>query len=89
MVEVGSAQHPDSPGSVVRLTDREMEILQCLPTRLSVLEIGAYMNISPNTVKSHLRSIYSKLGVGSRNQAILEGSKRRLLAPQARFLVMH
>jgi LuxR family maltose regulon positive regulatory protein len=89
MVEIRSTEDADSPGLPVRLTDRELEILQCLPTRLSVLEIGARMSISPNTVKSHLRSIYSKLGVRTRNEAILEGSNRRLLAHHTRFLVMH
>lgn len=71
------------------LTGREMEVLQCLPTRLSTVEIGESLHISPNTVKTHLRSIYNKLGVKSRNEAILQGAKYHLVAEQAERLVRH
>jgi DNA-binding CsgD family transcriptional regulator len=69
------------------LTDREMEVLQRLPTRLSTVEIGQSLNISPNTVKTHLRSIYHKLGVRSRNEAIIQGVKFRLIARDSEWLV--
>ena len=71
------------------LTDREMEILQCLPTRLSTIEIGEVLHISPNTVKTHLRSIYSKLSARSRNEAILQGAKYRLISKDSEWLVRH
>ena len=71
------------------LTDREMEVLQCLPTRLSTVEIGESLNISANTVKTHLRSIYNKLGARSRNEAILQGAKYHLVGEQAERLVRH
>ena len=40
-----------------------------LPSRLTIREIGDELGISVNTVKFHLRVIYRKLGVGSRNEA--------------------
>ena len=43
------------------LTDREREILDYLPTRLSNTEIAAHLYVSVNTLKSHLRHIYTKL----------------------------
>jgi LuxR family maltose regulon positive regulatory protein len=71
------------------MTDREMEVLQFLPTRLSTIEIAQYLNISPNTVKSHLRSIYKKLAVRSRNEAILRSTRYRLVAKNSEWVVKH
>jgi DNA-binding CsgD family transcriptional regulator len=87
-----SIQHSESTShadAAKPLTDREMEILQCLPTRMSTTEIAESLHISPNTVKTHLRSIYSKLGVRSRNEAILEGVRCSLIAKQSKWLVPH
>ncbi len=69
------------------LTDREMEVLQCLPTRLTTNEIGEALNISPNTVRTHLRSIYSKLSARSRNEAVLHGVRYRLVPANSEWLV--
>jgi DNA-binding CsgD family transcriptional regulator len=69
------------------LTDRELEVLQCLPTRLSTLEIGRRLRISPNTVKTHLKNIYRKLGARSRNEAILRGAQLHLLSSDSATLV--
>jgi LuxR family transcriptional regulator, maltose regulon positive regulatory protein len=80
---------PERPILERPLTDREMEILQCLPTRLSTNEIGEVLHISPNTVKTHLRSIYSKLSARSRNEAILQGAKYRLISKDSEWLVRH
>lgn len=52
------------------LTEREREILGHLSTTRSISEIAAALHISPNTLKTHLKSIYRKLGVESRRQAI-------------------
>jgi len=51
------------------LTDRELSVLRMLPSRLTIREIGTELGISVNTVKFHLRVIYRKLGVGSRDEA--------------------
>ncbi len=69
------------------LTGRELEVLHCLPTRLSTIDIGAKLHISPNTVKTYLKNIYQKLGVGSRNEAILRASELRLLSKDSAALV--
>ena len=52
------------------LTDRELGVLRLLPTELSLREIGAELFVSLNTVKTHVRSIYLKLGASSREQAV-------------------
>lgn len=51
------------------LTEREREILKYLNDGMSRKEISDVLNVSQNTVKSHLKNIYSKLGVHSRAEA--------------------
>jgi LuxR family maltose regulon positive regulatory protein len=51
------------------LTAAELRILKLLPTS-TYLQIAETLYISRNTVKVHLRSVYQKLGVASRAQAI-------------------
>jgi len=52
------------------LSDRELALLRLLPTRLTNSEIGSECFMSVNTVKTHLKSVYSKLGVSSRAEAV-------------------
>lgn len=52
------------------LTQRELDLLAYLPTRLSNLEIAHRLYVSVNTVKSHLKNIYRKLEVTSRDRAV-------------------
>ena len=52
------------------LTEREIEVLALLATGMSNAEIGAELFISVNTVKSHLKNVYSKLGVSNRTGAL-------------------
>ena len=66
-----------------RLTDRELEVLRYLPTRLSNGEIAGSLSISQNTVKTHLKEIYRKLHVGCRNEAIVAATKQNLLPPES------
>lgn len=52
------------------LSDREQEILHWVRTGKTNLEIGMILNISPNTVKNHLKRIFQKLDVSCRAQAV-------------------
>ena len=61
------------------LSERELSVLRYLPSRLSNREIGAELYVSLNTVKSHLKAIYRKLGVESRDEAVRRGRQLGLL----------
>ena len=61
------------------LTDREREILDYLPTRLSNTEIAAHLYVSVNTLKSHLRHIYTKLAATNRDEAVARATDLGLL----------
>ncbi|HEU5472647.1 MAG TPA: LuxR C-terminal-related transcriptional regulator [Actinophytocola sp.] len=54
----------------VALTDRERTVLQLLPTVRSLDEIADDLTLSTNTVKTHIRTLYGKLGVGTRRDAV-------------------
>ena len=64
---------PDRAG--IRLTSRELSLVELLPTHLSYAEIGARLYLSVNTVKSNLKSVYRKLDVTTRAEAV-EASRR-------------
>ncbi|MET0447495.1 MAG: LuxR C-terminal-related transcriptional regulator [Aeromicrobium sp.] len=68
-----------SSGLVAPLSSREDEVLQYLPTPLDRDELCAILFISKNTLKSHLRSIYRKLGVDSRRDAVQKARALELL----------
>jgi DNA-binding NarL/FixJ family response regulator len=61
------------------LTGRELDVLTLLARGKSNKEIGVGLYISETTVKSHLRSIFSKLNVLSRTEAIAAASRRGLV----------
>jgi LuxR family maltose regulon positive regulatory protein len=52
------------------LSERELAVLRLLPTELSQREIGDALYVSLNTVKSHTRRIFAKLGVSGRDDAV-------------------
>jgi DNA-binding NarL/FixJ family response regulator len=63
------------PGREVNLTERESELLALLPTGMTNRELGDHLYISENTIKTQLRSLFSKLDVRNRAQAVaLAGS---------------
>jgi LuxR family transcriptional regulator, maltose regulon positive regulatory protein len=64
---------PSSTGATPRggwLTERELDLLRDLPSMMTLGEIATEHGISLNTVKTHVRSIYAKLGAGTRREAI-------------------
>jgi LuxR family maltose regulon positive regulatory protein len=61
------------------LSPREIEVLRLLPSRLSQREIGAQLYVSFNTVRTHTRVIFSKLGVTSRAEAVVRARELGLL----------
>jgi LuxR family transcriptional regulator, maltose regulon positive regulatory protein len=72
---------PAGGTETISLTDRELSVLQYLPTLMTYPEIAAHLFISVNTLKSHIRSIYVKLGVVSRRQAVHRAIDLGLLEP--------
>ena len=71
----GRRANLDWPGRHEGLTDREAEILALITQGKSNAEVAALTFLSPNTVKSYIRSVYRKIDVGSRTQAVLWGVK--------------
>ncbi|OLT21103.1 hypothetical protein BJF78_08530 [Pseudonocardia sp. CNS-139] len=64
---------------VVRLSAREQDVLRELPSLRNLDEIAAELDVSVNTVKSHMRAIYRKLGAGSRRAAVQAAGEHGLL----------
>jgi DNA-binding NarL/FixJ family response regulator len=71
-----SANGLNWPGRGEGLTDRESEILALITQGKNNAEVAALTYLSPNTVKSYIRTIYRKIGVASRTQAVLWGVNR-------------
>jgi LuxR family maltose regulon positive regulatory protein len=67
------------PIVIDELTVREQAVLGLLPTGLSAREIGDELGISRDTVKTHTKRIYQKLGVSSRRDAVARGRGLGLL----------
>lgn len=64
---------------IEELTDREITLLRLLPGSLSQRELGRTLDLSFNTVKTYNRQIYRKLGVTSRDEAVLVARQAGLL----------
>jgi len=61
---------PRPPEPAEPLSQREDEILRWLSSQLSLREIATELYVSYDTVKTHTRHIYRKLGVSTRQQAV-------------------
>jgi LuxR family maltose regulon positive regulatory protein len=64
------------------LTQAELRLLPYLQTHLIMREIAKRLFVSPNTVSSHMRSIYRKLGVSSRGDAVEQAMAIGLIGMQ-------
>jgi LuxR family maltose regulon positive regulatory protein len=73
-----TGQHPYPQPE--ELSPGELRVLRYLPTNLSRQEIASELSVSPNTVSTHIRSIYAKLGVRDRSTAVQHARELRLLA---------
>ncbi len=74
----GRPAEQQCPGPTA-LTSSEIAVLRFLPSHMTNQEIAEALFLSINTVKTHLRSAYRKLGVTTRRQAIARGSRLGLL----------
>jgi len=73
-------QQLDQPATAVTaLTSSELAVLRFLPSHMTNQEIAEALFLSINTIKTHLRSVYRKLGVTTRRQAIARGNRLGLL----------
>jgi LuxR family transcriptional regulator, maltose regulon positive regulatory protein len=62
------------------LSPGELRVLRYLPTNLSRPQIAGELSVSPNTIGTHIRNIYAKLGVRDRSSAVRRARELRLLA---------
>jgi LuxR family transcriptional regulator, maltose regulon positive regulatory protein len=75
----GRLPHTASQPSGTPLTESELAVLRFLPSHMTNQEIAESLFLSINTIKTHLSSVYRKLGVTSRRQAIAQGRRLDLL----------
>jgi LuxR family transcriptional regulator, maltose regulon positive regulatory protein len=86
LTDILDVMHGASPAATdqypypTELSPGELRVLRFLPTNLSRLEIASELSVSPNTVSTHIRSIYAKLGVRDRSSAVQRARELRLLA---------
>jgi LuxR family maltose regulon positive regulatory protein len=66
------------------LSGSEARILRFLPTNLSAPEIAGQLSVSVNTVRTHMRHVYEKLGAHSRTEAVEQARSLGMLAPSSR-----
>jgi LuxR family transcriptional regulator, maltose regulon positive regulatory protein len=72
--------HAPATGTSEPLSRAELRVLRYLPTNLTRPEIARELSISINTINTHIRRIYAKLGAGDRTSAVERGRQLRLLS---------
>ena len=77
-----ASAEPPWPGE--SLTESEIRVLRYLPTHMGAPEIAAELFLSANTVKTHLRHLYRKLGAHSRHEAVQRARASGLLTTSSR-----
>lgn len=73
------AQDRQATRAALGISDREAQVLACLAQGQTNKEIARSLNISPNTVKTHIARLYEKLGVSRRTQALQRASELSLI----------
>jgi LuxR family transcriptional regulator, maltose regulon positive regulatory protein len=66
------------------LSESELRVLRYLPTNLRAPEIATELSVSRNTIRSHMRNVFAKLGVHSRADAVKRARALGLLSPSSR-----
>jgi LuxR family transcriptional regulator, maltose regulon positive regulatory protein len=88
ILDVLTGSRPSPRGQPAELLDElseaELRIVRYLPGNLRAPEIAAELFVSTNTVRTHLRHIYAKLGVHGRGEAVARARELGLLAPSLR-----
>jgi LuxR family transcriptional regulator, maltose regulon positive regulatory protein len=72
------------PPQTLELSPTELKVLRYLPTNLSRPEIARELSVSANTVSTHIRNIYAKLGADDRSAAVQRARQLRLLSGAGR-----
>ena len=81
----GSSARGDEPRPLLEeLSGAELRVVRYLPTNLKAPEIASELFVSTNTVRTHLRHIYAKLGAHGRAEAVARARELRLLGPSSR-----
>jgi LuxR family transcriptional regulator, maltose regulon positive regulatory protein len=81
---ISNAASPAGPRPAAEpLTDSELRVLRYLPTSLTAPEIASELYVSLNTVKTHMRNLYAKLGTHRRAETVARARALGLLAPRA------
>ena len=76
---LAAAIRSNAAGARIHLTPREREVLGGLAEGKSAPQIASELHVSPATVKTHLKTLYEKLGVSDRAAAVAEAMRRGLL----------
>jgi LuxR family maltose regulon positive regulatory protein len=74
----GNAEPP-----IEALSESELRVLRYLPTNLRATEIAGELFVSLNTIRTHVRNVYLKLGVHSRADAVTRARELGLLSPSS------
>jgi two-component system nitrate/nitrite response regulator NarL len=72
---IRSHAHPPRP----TLSPREQQVLVLIAEGMTAPAVGEQLHVSPATVKTHLKTLYEKLGVSDRAAAVAEGMRRGLI----------
>lgn len=78
VLQVISKQHGEMTQEV-QLSDREIEVLQCLASGQTTNQIGSLLFISENTVKTHIRHILDKLAASNRTEAVTKALRMGII----------